>query len=199
MARTFVQTDVASDSGFNVGDTGETASINPADLEMLEGGTPGTVEVLPDIDNDPVDRERATIMFQSDTGGPQPNDASWEAGNYVVNLNVTTSRVGITWRASYLMSRTTGGTYTTRGSLTGQTTSLAAGTQTQTIVLGSAASVNASDTMVILTVFGGQLTHGTSTLGVTPGLNIVTPLNAVSGGVVIPVIMASYRRRHQNI
>ena len=194
MARTFVITDAESDSDFNVGDSGETAGLTTFDREILEGGS-GTLTGTTDIDNDAADRERAVIAFQTDTGAPEPNDATWESGDYVVNINVTTGRAGISWRATYLMSRTSGGTFTTRASLTGQTDTLEfAGTITHTVVLGSPAAVNATDTMYFLLVFGGALEHGNSTVVVTMGENIVTPLNAV-GGPPFPYHIFKEKRR----
>ena len=191
MARTFIITDDAADSGFNVGDSGETAGLTTFSREILEGGS-GIGTGTTDIDNDPLDRERAVIAFQTDTGAPQPNDATWESGDYVVNINVTTGRSGITWRATYLMSRTSGGTFNTEASLLGQTDDLgSAGVVTHTVVLGSDASVNASDTMYFLLVFGGALEHGNSTVIITMGENIVTPLDALA----VPDFLPYYPKR----
>ena len=80
MARTFVITDTAADSGFNVGDSGETAGATTISREILEGGS-GSGTGVPDVGNSATVIERAVVAFQSDTGAPQPNDATWEAGD----------------------------------------------------------------------------------------------------------------------
>ena len=177
MAIIFAQTDTAADSGFNVGSSGETAGLTTYSTEILDGGTLGVGTGTTDIDNSGTDVEFAVIGFQTDTGGPEPNDTSWESGDYVVRLNVSTGRTGISWRATYVMARTSGGSYTTVASLTGQTDSLASpGVVTHTVVLGSDYTANATDTMYILCVFGGQLTHGNSTVIITNDQNIDTPI-----------------------
>ncbi len=178
MARTFVITDAAADSGFNVGDSGETIGDAAISREILEGGS-GSGTGTPDVGNNAARIERAVIAFQTDTGAPEPNDASWESGDYVVNINVTTARATMQWVATYLMSRTSGGSYNTEANLLLQTTDLSTtGVKTHTVNLGSAAAVNATDTMYFVLVLSFDGLHGNSTVVVTMGENIVTPLDA---------------------
>ena len=96
------------------------------------------------------------------------------------------------------MSRTSGGSFSTEASLLSQTDDLGStGVKTHTVNLASAAAVNATDTMYFLLVFGDQILHGNTTVVITMGQNIVTPLDA-GAGLSIPVAMASYRRRNQS-
>ncbi len=174
MALILTQTDTDADSGFNVGCSGQSAGNVTVAREATDGGTSGTTEVLPDPG---LGVERAVLAFQSDAGGPEPNDTTWEAGDYVVRINVTTARSNSQWTETYICERTSGGTFNTVASLTGQTTSLGAtGVKTHTVNRATDYTAGSASTIYIVVVISDTNAHGQSKVGITPDQNIDTPI-----------------------
>jgi hypothetical protein len=203
MARTFVTTNNNADDGStaNMGSSGETAGSATQAREMVEGGSGGAT-IQPAIGTSATDIERGVVGFETDQGAPIPNDADWESGDYVVSINLTTARSGISWRATYIMARTSGGSFTTVASLTGQSTDLGTtGTKSMTVNLASNYTANTTDTLYALLVFGGQLSHGNTSVTITLGgvTDVVTPLVSAGGGISIPVAMRTYRNRRNRL
>lgn len=166
------QEDTAADSGFVTTCSGVAAGSVTSDHQMLRGGTAGSTEVLPDPDN----TTSSVLVFQSDTSLPEPNVTTWDAGDYVIRLNVTTGRTATQWVATYICERTSGGTYNAVASLTGQTTAMTAGTQTMTVNRATNYTAAATSTIYIVCVFQGPA-HGGSDVGITPSLVIDTPID----------------------
>lgn len=169
----FQQEDTVADSGFNIGCSGATAEASPDAQQMLRSGTAGSTEITIDPGNG---LTRACLAFQSDTTLPEPNVTTWQAGDYVVRLNVTTARSGMIWEETYICERTSGATFNTVASLVGQTTTMDAGTQTHTVNRASDFTAAANSTVYIVMVFTGPA-HGGSNAGVTPSLVIDTPID----------------------
>lgn len=168
------QQNVVADSGFNVGCSGATAEASPDARQILRGGSAGSIEITIDPGNG---LTRACLAFQSDTGIPEPGVTTWQAGDYVVRLNVTTARSGMIWEETYICERTSGAVFNTVASLTGQTTTMDAGTQTHTVNRGTDFSpLDANSTLYIVMVFTGPA-HGGSNAGVTPSLVVDTPID----------------------
>lgn len=179
----FQQESLGADSGFNVACSGATAGATTAARQMRRGTSPGSTEDTIDPGNG---LTRACLAFQSDTSLPEPNVTTWQAGDYVVRLNVTTARSGMIWEETYICERTSGGTFNTVASLVGQTTTMDAGTQTHTVNRASDFTAAANSTVYIVMVFTGPA-HGGSNAGVTPSLVIDTPIDdgvSAAGGPI---------------
>lgn len=170
----FQQEDTAADSGFNIACSGGTAGSVTSNHQMLSGGTAGSTEVQPDPGNGVT---RVCMAFQSDTALPEPNVTTWQAGDYVVRLNVTTARAGTLWDETYICERTSGGVFNTVASLTGQGTAMAAGTQTHTVNRATDFSPLAANSTVYVVIVLTGPAHGGSDVGVTPSLVIDTPID----------------------
>jgi hypothetical protein len=176
----FQQEDTSADSGVNIGCSGSTLGTTNFAKEMIQGGTAGTVEVLPD----PVSgADRANVMFQSDTGTSLPT--TWGSGDYVVRLNITSARSGAVWAETHICERTSGGTYNTVASLTGQADSLSTGVKTHTVNRGTDYAASANSTLYIVLVITGPA-HGGTNYGFTPDQIINTPIDdGVGGGAAL--------------
>lgn len=180
------QEDTAADSGFVTTCSGVAAGSVTSDHQMIRSGTAGSTEVLPDPDN----TSSSVLVFQSDITLPEPNVTTWDAGDYVIRLNVTTGRAATLWAASYICERTSGGAYNAVASLTGQTTAMGAGTQTMTVNRATDYSAAASSTVYIVLVFTGAA-HGGTDVGITPSLIIDTPIDdgiAVTGRIMSSLV-----------
>ena len=175
-AISFRQTDTVADSGVNVGCSGATlGSISPQAREILEGGTAGTTS----INMYPQNATGVVLLtFQTDTGTSFPT--IWAAGDYVVRLNVSSGRPGVTWVGTYMCERTSGGTFNTVTSLTGQTTDMTTGVHSHTINRPTDYTASSGSTLYIVLVFDG-LTSGSDNFGVKPDQLIDTPISAGGG------------------
>lgn len=183
------QEDTAADSGFVTTCSGVAAGSVTSDHQMIRGGTAGTTEVSPDPDN----TTSSILAFQSDTSLPEPNVTTWDAGDYVIRLNVTTARIGTVWAATYICERTSGGAYNAVASLTGQSIGMDAGTQTMTVNRATNYAAAATSTIYIVCVFTGPA-HGGSDVGITPSLVIDTPIDDGVAGGGIPVFDHHYKQ-----
>ncbi len=183
MAIILTQTDTAADNGFNVGCSGaSSAGATTASREATEGGTAGSSEITLDPGGNGL--VRACLAFQTDVS--EPGTATWAAGNYVVRLNCTTSNNGTIWRETHICERTSGGTFNTVASLTGQTDDLATSPTVFTHTVNRATVFNAdssSSTLYIVCVFEGD-DHGGTSFGITPDQNIDTPIVAASSQII---------------
>lgn len=166
------QEDTAADSGFVTTCSGVAAGSVTSNHQMIRGGTAGTTEVLPDPDNG----SASVLAFQSDITLPEPNKTTWDAGDYVIRLNVSTGRAATLWAATYICERTAAGGYNAVASLTGQSIAMGAGTQTMTVNRATDYTAAASSTIYIACVFTGPA-HGGSSVGIIPSLIIDTPID----------------------
>lgn len=191
----FQQEGGAADSGFNVGCSGGTAGASTSNRQMLRGGTAGATEVTLDPGNGVT---RVCHVFQSDTALPEPNVTTWQAGDYVVPLNVTTGRAGTLWDETYICERTSGGVFNTVASLTGQGTSMVAGTQTHTVNRATDFSpADANSTVYIVIVLTGPA-HGGSDIGITPSLIVTTPIDDGVAAAGAPLFMHHRKQMANN-
>lgn len=176
MAIVLTQTDTAADSGTDVGCSGASIAHTPISREATEGGTAGSSEASVKVTTG---SSGAAVMFQSDTGTGEPSETEWDAGDYIVRLNVTTGNTNCTWTETHVCERTSGGSFNTVASLTGQTTTLSAGTHSHTVNRGTTfTAVDGNSTLYIVLVVSSAADHGQDTFGFTPDQNIDTPIVA---------------------
>lgn len=105
-----------------------------------------------------------------------PNSPSWESGNYVVRINLTTGNGRTTWEDSYICRVNSAcSSQATVGSLTGQAISLSTtGVKTMTIS-GAAQTANQTDTLYLVLGFKNNV-GGTFSFAVQFDQQIDTPL-----------------------
>jgi hypothetical protein len=184
------ETDTDADNGTNVGCSGATGGATLIAKEATDGGTAGITQVGPNLGV----REllRAVLMFQSDSD--EPGETTWDSGDYVVRVNITQARAGLEWRETYICERTTGGSFNTVASLTGQTTDCSTtGTKTHTVNRATDYSAASSSTLYIVCVFFMTLPHGTTNFGVTPDQNINTPIDIAAGATLTATLEAAIK------
>ncbi len=153
--------------------SGQILAATPQSKQATSGGTPGSTPATVTVIGQ--SNLRAAIMFESAVG--EPGDTTWETGNYVVRLNVTTAFPNAsTWDSTYVCRCNSAGVnQATVGSLTGQTTDLATtGVKTHT-VSGSSQSANAGDRIYIVLVLK-QGSQNPQNLSFTPDQAIDTPI-----------------------
>lgn len=170
MALTFTQTDTSVT--FDVGCSGESAGATTAAREIVDGGTAGSTEFSVDPNNNST---AAVVAFRT-TGGVGTD--TWEAGDYVVSINVTSASGNSDWVATYICERTSGGSFNTVASLTGQTTDVATtGVKSQTVNRGTDFTPAGTDSdLFVVLVFTNSDNHGNSSTSITPDQDITTPI-----------------------
>lgn len=85
----------------------EPAGVTNVAVELVEGGTPGATE----FDVDPDNLQTAVPLVMRSAGGL--GIGTWDAGDHVVRLNVTTAKGTNTVPKIYICERLAGGTYAT--------------------------------------------------------------------------------------
>lgn len=180
MTVTYQQTDNAVT--FEVGCSGQTAGVSTAGRELIEGGSPGANDVTVDPDNN----TEAAVFALATTGGT--GLGTWQAGDYVVDLNIVGSNGNSVWSETHICERTAGGAFNTVASLTGQTTDVsAAGVVSHTVNRATDFTPAGTDSdLYIVIVFSNSDPHGNSTTDITPDQTVTAPfatINAVSGDV----------------
>ena len=176
MALVLTQTDTAADCGAVAGCSGATVAGSAVGREATSGGTAGSTEQTITITKNSTE---AGFMFQS--ADNEPNKTSWEAGDWVVRLNVTTSQMNITWEDTYVCRFDNAcGSLATVGSLTGQAISCGSTGVKSMTVSGASQTANATDEIYIVLVFKNANTHGNKSIGITPDQNIDTPLDVAT-------------------
>jgi hypothetical protein len=176
MPRDFLVSDTASQHGAVAACSGASAGVTVSDLEI--GGTagtgtrtcePGTSFALTRCDH-----------FETASGGTGETDwGSAGAGNndWIVRRNVTTGRT-VTWEETYICERTTGGTYNTVVSETGQAIDMSsAGLKTHTLEANDFTAGSTGSQIYIVCVDQGP-DHGNDAVVLTNGETITTPLPA---------------------
>lgn len=172
MAIILTQTDNTSLSGFNVGCSGGSTGATTADREATQGGTAGSTEATVAPNTAATD---ACLIFQSASG--EPNLTNWDAGDWVVRLDVTTTNSNVDVDSIYICERTSGGTYNTVTSSTGIARTLGtAQVESFTINRATDYSAAATSTIYIVVLLDHTAAHGNSNVGITPSQNIDTPI-----------------------
>lgn len=134
-------------------------------------GSPGSTPAQVTLDASP---DEAGVFFETPSG--QPGLLTWQAGNYVVRLNVTTAASGdVTWSDTYICRvNSSSVNQGTVGSLTGQTTSVSStGVKTHT-VSGSEQTADVGDRLYVVLVFSNAETSSVN-FSFTPDQVIDTP------------------------
>lgn len=177
------QTDNAAGCGAVVGCSGATIASTPQAREATKDGSPGVTELEILI---ALDATQAGIMFQS--ANNEPGKTTWEAGDWIVRLNVTTGSDRITWVATYVCRfDNVCGSLAVVGSLTGQSISCELTGVKQMTVSGAEQSANLSDEVYIVLIFANSFTHGERGIGFTPDQNIDTPI-VLAGEDIVKII-----------
>ena len=111
---------------------------------------------------------------------------SWDSGNWIVRINVTSENMFCTWSATYICRVNSSCTsQATIGSLTGQSTSLAStGVKTHT-VSGSGQTPSAGDKVLAILLFDNSSMSGQN-VGITPDQDIDSPFTAAVDESVFP-------------
>ncbi len=176
MALILTQTDTAADCGAVAGCSGATVAGSAVGREATSGGTAGSTEQTVTVTKNSTE---AGFMFQS--ADNEPNKTSWEAGDWVVRLNVTTSQMDITWEDTYICRFDNAcGSLATVGSLVSQAISCGSTGVKSMTISGASQTANATDEIYIVLVFKNASTHGNKSIGITPDQNIDTPLDAAT-------------------
>lgn len=143
------------------------------------GSVARTFSLLPSAVN------HAAVMFQSENLGSlgvngigEPGVTEWAAGNYTINLNISTANTNITWTETYIcrINHTCGGG-TTVGSLTGQSISCGTTGVKQMVVSGAASSGDENDHVYIVLVFSNANIMATQSTQFLPNKLITMPIN----------------------
>lgn len=187
MARSYIQTDTATQHGSIAACSGATAGDTLGNSQIEEGGTAGTnVRTC----EPGLGLTRRTDHFETPSGGVGETDwGSAGAGNnnWVVRRNLTTARGG-EWDETYVCERTAAGGFNTVVSETNQNISLStAGVQTHTLEANDfTASAGTSQVYIVCVDTGPD--HGNDANEFTNGQNIDTPIAAAAGGIIIEVM-----------
>ncbi len=167
----YQQVDAAHQCGTLVGCSGGTIATTPIARQVIDGGIPGTNEetiVIADF------ATQAGFMIGSTP--LLPGDLSWEDGDWVVRINVTTGDGKVTWEDTYVCRFDANcNSLAVVGSLLAQAISLAStGVQSMTIP-GVIQAANVDDIFYIVLIFANA-GGGPSALGLTPDQILDTPL-----------------------
>lgn len=166
------QTQNAAGCGAVVGCSGATIAATPQAREATKDGSAGVTELEILI---ALGATQAGIMFQS--ADNEPGKTTWNAGDWVVRLNVTTGSDRINWVATYVCRFNNAcGSLAVVGSLTGQSISCELTGVKQMTVAGAEQSANLSDEIYIVLIFQNTFTHGAKGIGFTPDQNIDSPI-----------------------
>jgi len=176
MPAIYTQKNVLTDCGAAVYCSSLSAAPSMRETEVEEGATPGVTEQTISIGEPTATKLRAYYMQPT----PAPStDFDWNAGVWVVRINVTTAGVDIDWEDTYICRVNSGCvSQATIGSLLNQGISLAAtGVRTMS-VSGIAQTPAAGDSFMVVLGFGLNPPNPGS-VGITPNQNLDTPLTLV--------------------
>lgn len=177
MAIIFTQTDNAVT--FEVGCSVRSAGATTGGRALIEGGVAGVT----DVSVDPSNNTEAAVFALATTGGL--GEDTWEAGDYVVRLNISGSNGTSQWTETYICERTAGGAFNTVASLTGQTTDVSGpGIVSHTVNRATDFTPVGTDSdLYIVVVFSNSDQHGNSTTSILPDQNVDTPITAAAANV----------------
>jgi hypothetical protein len=176
VAKSFQQTDTAPACATTAACSGA-AIANIAELLCSEGGTPG--ESADSFGAGAGSSNQACVFWEL---APDDGD-SWDAGDYVVRINVTSGNSSLTWVATYVCRLNSSCVnQETIGNLTGQAIGLGSTGVKSMTVAGSAVAPAAGDKIYIVCVFDSAGAHGNNTAQLVPDQLIDTPLTAAAAG-----------------
>lgn len=180
MSLTFTQTD--TDPAFtDVACSAATEGAVSTSRTCSVGGTPGSGSSTVGGGTFDTGLTRAMIFFKCVV----PADTTWGAGDWTVNVNVTTAQASVTWTATYICRMNSSDvSQETLGSLTGQTTSMATtGTKTHTVNQAGTATPSVGDYAYIVVILTAAANN--RTIAYTPSLT------HVAAGYTAPVVEGS--------
>jgi hypothetical protein len=192
MAQLFLQqTDTAAVDGAIAACSGRGAGAVTDNKQATSGGTPGVGTPGLTINGHATDVR--LVHFESAVN--EPNNTNWDAGSWIVRLNITTGNANVTWDECYICRvNSSGVSQATVGSLTGQAINLTStGTYTMTISGSSQPGASATDRIYIVLVFSNSGATPAA-LNYKPSLIIDTPIGT---GVIFPQNIL-YRHRKRN-
>ena len=181
MATIYVQKNVVIDCTLAAFCSGLNAATTEQETEVEEGATPGVTEQTISIGTADT-KQRAYYMQPTPAPG---TDFIWNAGNWVVRIDITTANFLTVWEDSYICRVNSGcASQATIGSLIDQNIGLGTPSVKTMTVSGSAQTPSVGDSFVV--VLGFSTTgHAGSDAGITPSLNLDTPLTAVAAEVPV--------------
>lgn len=133
--------------------SGATVSSAPAFNVATFNGTPGGFDSW---HTDALAVNKACVMWETAAG--EPGSTSWDAGNWVVPLNVINGNPAVTWTGTYICRiDANGNTLATVGSLTGQSISLnVTNTLLSMTIPGSFQDASLTDRIYIVLTFSNS-------------------------------------------
>ncbi len=147
--------------------------------EVVEGGATEAVNRAYQVPGSATNT--ACVFYESATG--QPNDTTWEAGNWTVRLNNQSANASVDWVSLYICRLNSAGVnQETVASATGLAIDLSTtGVKSQTISQGSPVTAAAGDRFYIVLGFDNS-NSCQQTLNLHKDQNIDTPITAGGGG-----------------
>lgn len=174
--RVFTERDTAATCNATqaVACSGGTAAATTNSALVETGGTAGSVEDSVQITDN---AQRVVYWFES----VGPSDTSWNAGTWTVRVNITTTDADGQWDHTHICRvNSSCGSPTAVGSLTDQNIAIStSGTKTMNVT-GSSQTAASTDLFLIVLTFQDTAAHGNMSAGITPSLNIDTPLTALA-------------------
>lgn len=170
MAIILTQTDTGAISGVDGGCSSFTPDADADAKRATEGGTPGETELACFLSS----ASEACLMFETNIG--EPNRTKWDAGDYVVRINVTDPDANLTWEDTYVCEIDDTDSFSTVASLTGQATDISSGgVFSHTINRATDYTPKNADSRLYF-VLAFKTTLGVGVVKTTPDQNIDTPL-----------------------
>jgi len=175
MPAIYTQKNVLTDCGAAAYCSSLSAAPAAQETGVEEGATPGATEQTITISLPVATKLRAYYMQPT----PAPStDFDWNAGVWVVRINVTTAGVDIDWEDTHICRVNSGCvSQATIGSLLNQGISLGIGVKTMS-VSGIAQTPAVGDSFMVVLGFGLNPPN-TGSVGITPNQNLDTPLTLI--------------------
>jgi len=121
---------------------------------------------------------RTIFSYESQNSPTSPNVTTWQAGNYVVRINVTTGQMDIRLREVNVCKMSSAcGTFVTVIRETGLDIQMTGGVITRTLTRVGNQTFLATDRLIISLVVNNVSSMFSRTLGITPDQVIDTPID----------------------
>ena len=185
------QTDASKTA--QVGSSGRSlAAGTPIAREMTEGGTAGTTEALPAVEN------LGTTLVAYNDISDAIGETTWAAGTLTWRLNIPTTSTTLTLEEVYVDRLNSSEVQQENlGSSTGIGRALGtAQVESGTVTLSAATSPADTDLLAVIYIFTNTHEHGgDDAVGITPDQLINTPIESTSSQSVVPVVQHHFRMR----
>ena len=175
----FTETDTASACAVGAYCSPDSAATTTFTRQATDGGTPGVTAVFGKLPGD------STKHFAGNFECVVAAGVSWDAGTWVVRINITQAQANFTWEDSYICRVSSGCVnQATIASLLNQAISLATtGVKTMTIPGGLAQSPAVGDKVIVVLVWKNAGAMAL-TVNVLPDQNIDSPF--IAGAAAAP-------------